>query len=62
MTPVVTLLSHGAYPSSVPVVPRPREDHRRRFSEADKRGILEAAAQPGASVSDVARRYGIDRR
>lgn len=55
-------LSHGAYPSSAPVVPRPREGHRRRFSETDKRGILEAAAQPGASASDVARRYGIDRR
>jgi hypothetical protein len=53
------------YPSSRspgPIVPRPREGHRRRFDEADKRRILEEAAQPGASVSDVARRYGIDRR
>ena len=58
-------LSHVAYPSSRPVspiVPRPREGHRRRFGEADKRRILEEAAQPGASVSEVARRYGIDRR
>jgi hypothetical protein len=58
-------LSHVTYPSSGPqgpIVPRPREGHRRRFGEADKRRILEEAARPGASVSDVARRYGIDRR
>ena len=40
----------------------PREGHRRRFSEADKRRIVDAAAQPGASVAEVARRYRIDRR
>ena len=55
-------LSHGTYPSSGPIVPRPREGHRRRFGEEDKRRILEVAEQPGASVSEVARRYGIDRR
>jgi hypothetical protein len=58
-------LSHVAYPSSRPegpIVPRPREGHRRRFGEADKRRILEEAARPSASVSDVARCYGIDRR
>jgi hypothetical protein len=58
-------LSHVTYPSLRPVgpiVPRPREGHRRRFSEADKRRILGEAAQPDASVSEVARRYGIDRR
>jgi hypothetical protein len=58
-------LSHVAYPSSRPegpIVPRPREGHRRRFGEADKRRILEEAARPSASVSDVARLYGIDRR
>ena len=58
-------LSHVTYPSSRPegpIVPRPREGHRRRFGEADKRRIVEEAARPGASVSDVARRYGIDRR
>ena len=54
-------LSHVTYPSS-PIIPRPREGHRRRFDEADKRRILEEAARPGASVSEVARRYGIDRR
>jgi hypothetical protein len=58
-------LSPGAYPSSWtagPIVPRPRAGHRRRLSEADKRRIIEATAQPGASVAEVARRYGIDRR
>ena len=40
---------------------RPREGHRRRFSEADKTRILEEAAQPGASAAEVARRYGIAR-
>jgi hypothetical protein len=54
-------LSHVTYPSS-PIIPRPREGHRRRFDEADKRRILDEAARPGASVSEVARRYGIDRR
>lgn len=58
-------LSHVTYPFSRPegpVVPPPRAGHRRRFIEADKRRILEEAAQPGASVAGVARRYGIDRR
>jgi Transposase len=58
-------LSHMTYPSSRqdrPIVPRPREGHRRRFGEANKRRILDEAARPGASVSEVARRYGIDRR
>ncbi len=32
---------------------------RRRFSEADKRRIVEEADRPGASASDVARRHGI---
>lgn len=58
-------LSHLTYPSSWsegPIVPPSREGHRRRFSEADKRQILEEAARPGASVAEVARRYGIARR
>jgi Transposase len=58
-------LSPVAYPSSSPggpIVPRPREGHRRRFSEADKRWILDEAAQPRASIAEVARHYGIDRR
>jgi hypothetical protein len=58
-------LSHGTYPSSLPpapIVPPAREGHRRRFSEADKHRILEEAAQPDASVAQIARRYGIARR
>ncbi len=53
------------YPSSQladPIVPRPREGHRRRFTDADKQRILEEAARPGASAAAVARRYGIARR
>jgi hypothetical protein len=48
--------------AGTPIVPRPREGHRRRFSEADKASILAEAARPGASAANVARRYGIDRR
>ncbi|WP_428520964.1 transposase [Pseudorhodoplanes sp.] len=58
-------LSPGAYPSSqlsAPIVQRPREGHRRRFSDADKRWILKEAARPEASSAEVARRYGIDQR
>ncbi len=63
--PLSHTLSHVTYPfsrSEGPIVPPPREGHRRRFSAADKRRILEEAAQSGASVAEVARRYGIDRR
>ena len=59
-------LSHVTYPSCEPSpnpnVPPPREGHRRRFSEANRRHILVEAAKPGASVSEVARRFGIARR
>ena len=58
-------LSHMTYPSSRlsgPAVPPAREGHRRRFSEADRRQILEEAAQPDASLAKIARRYGIARR
>lgn len=57
--------SHVIYPSlapSGPIVPPARTGHRRRFSEADRRHILAEAAEPGASVSEIARRYGIARR
>jgi transposase-like protein len=50
------------YPSSQlvgPIVPRPREGHRRRFSDDDKQWILQEAAQPGASAAEVARRSAI---
>jgi len=58
-------LSHMTYPSSLLpdlVVLPAREGHRRRFSEADRRRILEEAAQPDASLAKIARRYGIARR
>ena len=59
-------LSHGTYPSMAPprgpIVPPARAGHRRRFSEADRRHILAEAAEPGRSLSEVARRYGIARR
>jgi hypothetical protein len=62
--PLSPLLSPGAYSSSSagPIVPRPREGHRRRFSEADKHQILDQAGQDGASAAEIARRYGIDSR
>ena len=63
--PFSPTLSPGTYPSSLPpapIVPPAREGHRRRFSDADKRRILEEAAQPDAGVAQIARRYGIARR
>ena len=68
-TPSHTLshsLGHATYPSFAPppgpmVLPA-RAGHRRRFSTADRRHILAEAARPDASVSAVARRYGIARR
>ena len=59
-------LSHVTYPScalpTAPLVLPPRAGHRRQFGEADRRHILAEAAEPGASLSEVARRYGIARR
>ena len=56
-------LSHmTSEPLSRPIVPRAREGHRRKFSDADKRQIVEEASQPGANLSGVARRYGIAAR
>ena len=51
-------LRHMTYGFAEPIVPPAREGHRRKFSEADKRRIVE----PGASLSEVARRYGIAAR
>ena len=45
-----------------PIVAPAREGRRRRFSEADKRQILEEAMRADARFSDVARRYGIAER
>lgn len=55
-------LSPVTYPSSEtdgPIVPPPREGHRRRFSDADRRRILDETEHPGVSIAEVARRYGI---
>jgi transposase-like protein len=49
-------------PEAGPIVPPAREGHRRRFSEVDKRQIVAEAVQPGASLSEVARRHGIAAR
>lgn len=47
-----------------PPVPDPAKTvaGRRTFSEAEKRRIVDEASQPGVSLSQVARRYGIYRR
>jgi hypothetical protein len=63
--PVSPPLGPVTYPSSQlagPIVPRPREGHRRGFGDGDKQWILQEAAQPGASAAEVARRYGIAQR
>ena len=54
-------MTNGA-PMSGPIVPPAREGRRRQFSEEDKRRIVEEAVRPGASLSEVARRYGIAAR
>ena len=49
-------------PEQALIVPAARDGHRRSFSEADKRRIVEEAGQPDASLSEIARRYGIAAR
>lgn len=49
----------AAIPSYIPSARSTPPAGRRRFSKADKRRIVQEATQPGASVSAVARRYGI---
>jgi transposase-like protein len=57
-------LSHMTNGSPEPTltVPPACDGHRRSFSEADKRRIVQEAGQSGASLSEVARRYGIAAR
>ena len=61
-------LSHmtkEAVPAPTSYIPSARSaspGRRRRFSEADKRRIVEEARRAGASVSGVARHYGIAAR
>jgi hypothetical protein len=56
-------LSHmtNGSPMSGPIVPRAREGHRRQFREADKRRIVEEAARPCASLSEVGAAMGYRR-
>ena len=55
-------LSHGLSHGLGPTIPPAREGRRRKFSEADKRQILEQATLPDACFAEVARRYGIAER
>ena len=49
-------------PEQTLLIPPASDGHRRSFSEADKCRIVEEAVKPGASLSEVARRYGIAAR
>jgi hypothetical protein len=53
-------LSHMTYgsPAPVPIIPPAREGRRLRFSETDKRKIVEETMRPDARLSEVARCYG----
>ena len=57
-------LSHmtNGSPEQTLLIPPASDGHRRSFSEADKCRIVEEAVKPGASLSEVARRYGIAAR
>src|SRR3984957_16874873 len=55
-------LSHGLSHDLRPTIPAAREGRRRKFSEVDKRQILEQAILPDACFAEVARRYGIAER
>ena len=48
-------LSHGLSHDLRPTIPPAREGRRRKFSEADKRQILEQAMRPDVRFSEVAR-------
>ncbi|CAN5294029.1 hypothetical protein BH10PSE11_BH10PSE11_18760 [soil metagenome] len=54
-------MTNGSIVSGPSVAP-PRDGRRRTFTEADKRQIVDEAARPGASLSEVARHYGIAAR
>ncbi len=58
MTKEIVPPSSGYVPSARSAPP----GARRRFSEADKRRIVEEAERPGASVSGIATQYGITAR
>ena len=54
-------MTYGS-PEQALIISPARDGHRRRFSEADKRHLVEEAGKPGASLSEVARRCGIAAR
>ena len=54
-------MTNGSTASGPNVAP-PRDGRRRTFSDADKRQIVDTALQAGASLSEVARHYGIAAR
>ena len=55
-------LSQGLSHDLRPIIPAAREGRRRKFSEADKRQILQEAMRPDTCLAGVARRYGIAER
>lgn len=55
-TGVTRVRDRGALPRTERVIQR-----RRRFSLEEKQAILRAAAEPGATVSEVSRQYGVGR-
>lgn len=52
----------GSKSAQSPIIPPAPKGRRRNFSEADKRSILGEVSKPGASLSGVARRYGVAAR
>jgi transposase len=46
-------------PPDVEIIDLPRSGRRRRFTAQEKRRLLDETMAPGASVSSVARRYGV---
>jgi transposase-like protein len=62
---MISHMTKEAVPAPTSYIPSARSaspGRRRQFSEADKRRIVEEARRPGASVSGVARQYGIAAR
>jgi transposase-like protein len=47
-------MTYGS-PAPVPIIPPAREGRRLRFSETDKRKIVEETMRPDARLSEVAR-------
>jgi len=52
----MTTKTHGP---DVEIIDLPKTGRRRRFTAAEKRRLLDETQAPGASVSSVARRYGV---